>query len=59
MKLTTALMKFFGKKRDETIQEFADEVRKLTPEDKAELLPLIEKELHDMQALPIDEKVEL
>lgn len=45
MKLVSALMKFFGKKKDQTIQEFVDEAKRLTPTDKEELKTLLGKEL--------------
>jgi hypothetical protein len=45
MKFSVALKKFFGLKGDQTLSQFLDESRKLTPADKAELKPLLEKEL--------------
>lgn len=45
MKFTVAAKKFFGLKPDETLFDFAKEVKALTQEDKTELKPLLEKEL--------------
>ena len=45
MKFSVALKKFFGLKGDQTLSQFLEETRKLTPKDKEELKPLLEKEL--------------
>ena len=50
MKFVVACKKFFDKKPDQTLSGFLQEVKALTPEDKQELKPLLEKEL--------DEKIE-
>jgi len=42
-KFAAACFKFFGKKpADQTLQDFAKEVKQLTPQDKADLLPELE-----------------
>lgn len=45
MKMVGAVKKYFGLKFDQTLSEFAKEYRELTPEDVAELRPLLEAEL--------------
>ena len=46
MKFAVACKKFFGKKSsDQTLQEFSEEIRALTPEDRKELAELLSKEL--------------
>ena len=45
IKFAAACMRFFGKKDGETIQQFAGEIKQLTPTDKAEIKPMLEKEL--------------
>jgi len=47
MKFVTALMKFFGKKQDQTIQQFLDEAKRLTLDDKVELKTLLEAQLKE------------
>ena len=45
MKFVSACMKFFGRKPDQSLNDFLAETKKLTTEDKAELKPLLEKEI--------------
>jgi hypothetical protein len=45
MKFAAACLSFFGKKPGETLNEFAVELRKLTPQDKAEFKPALEAAL--------------
>jgi hypothetical protein len=45
IKFASACMKFFGKKPGETLLQFANEVKALTPEDKAELAPMLSEAL--------------
>ncbi len=45
MKFIVACKKFFDKKGGQTTREFMDEVKKLTPDDRRELTPLLENEL--------------
>ena len=45
MKFVSACMKFFGRKKDESLAEFLDEIKKLTGADRMELVPTLEKEL--------------
>lgn len=45
MGFVTACSKYFGKLPGQTTSEFAKELRALTPEDKADLAPLLSKEL--------------
>ena len=40
-----ACKKFFGQKPGQTLTEFRDEVNKLTPQDRLEMMPLLEVEL--------------
>lgn len=58
MKLTVALMKFFGRQPNQDIRGFADEVKKLTPEDKTELKAALEKEFQETKVLLPDEHIE-
>lgn len=37
MKFTTACLEFFGKKPDQSLQEFAAEMKELTEKDRADL----------------------
>jgi hypothetical protein len=45
MKFVSACMKFFGRRKDENLHEFLAECKQLTPEDRTELKPLLEKEI--------------
>ena len=45
MKFIAACKRFFNQKPSQTLGEFVKEVKTLTPEDKQELKPLLEKEL--------------
>lgn len=47
MKFIVACKKFFDKKPGQSLSNFLEEVKTLTPEDKLELKPLLEKELGD------------
>ena len=47
MKFIVACKRFFGLKEDQKLGQFVKEVKELTPEDKLELKPLLEKELGD------------
>lgn len=40
-----ACKSFFGFLPDQTLMTFRDEISKLTPKDREELIPLLEKEL--------------
>ena len=45
MSFIMAVQKFFGRKEGQTLKELVAEAKKLTDDDKAELTPLLEKEL--------------
>lgn len=45
MAFVVACKKYFGQQPGQSLTEFQAEVRKLTPADKAELAPLLAKEL--------------
>lgn len=47
MKFIVACKRFFDQKPNQTLGSFVKEVKALTPEDKAEIKPLLEKELGD------------
>jgi len=40
-------MKFFGRRHDQSLGSFLEEVRQLSEADKAELIPLLEAELNE------------
>lgn len=45
LSFTAAISRYFGKKPGQTLTEFGNELKALTDADKAELLPMLEKEL--------------
>lgn len=45
VKPISILMKFFGRRDNQSLTDFADEVKKLSPEEKADLVDLAAKEL--------------
>ena len=47
MKFIVACKRFFDQRKGQTLGEFVKEVKTLTPEDRQELKPLLEKELGD------------
>ena len=49
MTLVVALKKFFGLKPNQTLKEFLDETRKLTPEDKDEFTALLKAEGYEVE----------
>ena len=58
MKFTSACMKFFGKKKDQSLADFVAEVKKLTANDKADLNPLLEKALGEKIEWLVDEPLQ-
>jgi len=51
-----AMLTFFGKKPGQTILGFAEEIKKLSAEDRKELADLLTKELGETVELPPDTK---
>jgi hypothetical protein len=47
MTLTAAINKFFGKKPQQTLTQFGNEIKKLTLQDKKELAEMLSKELKE------------
>lgn len=45
MKFAMAMRQFFGFKQGETLSQFVQELKALTPEDKAELCEMLSEEL--------------
>jgi len=45
MSISVACKKFFGQKEGQTLMQFAEEVRKLTPQDKVEMAGMLSTEL--------------
>jgi len=45
MTLVSALLKYFGKKENQTLAQFAQEFKALTSRDKVELAEMLTKEL--------------
>ena len=51
MKFVQACLRFFGRKEGQTLAQFGEEVRQLTPADRAELTPMLAEALKE----PIEE----
>ena len=45
MKFVVACQKFFGKRQEQTLSQLLEEVRQLTPKDREEMKPELEKAL--------------
>ena len=45
MKFVVACYQFFGKLPGQTMSQFAEELKNLTPKDREELKPLLEREM--------------
>jgi hypothetical protein len=45
LSFTAAVSRYFGKKPNQTLTEFGNELKALTDKDKVELLPMLEKAL--------------
>lgn len=58
MKFVIAAMKFFGKKDGETIAQFSEECKALTPEDRTEMAQGLTSALQAEGILPAGESVE-
>jgi hypothetical protein len=45
LSFTVAVSRYFGRKEGETLSEFQNEIRQLTPKDKEELKPMLAEAL--------------
>lgn len=59
MTFTVAAMKIFGRKEGQGIHEFGAEVKALTPEDRADMAPLMTEALRANGTLTENESVEV